>query len=351
MRVLLCADGDKGLSLKAELEKKAGFIVDLEDDLDYLNNVEDAEALASQAPYALILAPKGLTHFFRQAAPDIPSFDSALDLTTIYDAVTIAYGQGFQGHVVEAKLGDDVLTIDFADRTKCLKNGEPFQPRLLTKKEHQLLCAFARQPGDVLTKNHLEHQLWDEPESLTDQNLSLQMRQLRQKIGDDFIKTETDNKYSFNVDSHRILNVPQTGVHIGKDNRAYANGMPVCTTPIQFQILQCLLSSPDHIWSNDMILQRLYPNEAEKPESDGYVKSQINYLNQVFAKGSATDEHPDGFRFIENVWGQGYRLRAEPIPYVKQKRTPRSKQNQSGAPRQPAAEGLEQDALVALDAT
>jgi DNA-binding response OmpR family regulator len=79
---------------------------------------------------------------------------------------------------VERVYSDDVLEIDFAQRT-VTANGRPVE---LTPLEFRLLAAFVRHPGQVLSHDQLRELVWGDPDSHSRDQVKLYVGYLRRKL-------------------------------------------------------------------------------------------------------------------------------------------------------------------------
>lgn len=87
---------------------------------------------------------------------------------------------------VTVKYNDSGLKIDL-EKMSITQNGQPI---LITPTEFQLLCAFVRNPGRVLTRKQLLQSIWDDAGVFIDDNtLSVHISRLRDKIGKQRVKT------------------------------------------------------------------------------------------------------------------------------------------------------------------
>jgi two-component system alkaline phosphatase synthesis response regulator PhoP len=77
------------------------------------------------------------------------------------------------------------LIID-RERYLVLKNGEELN---LPKKEFELLSLLASAPGKVFNREKILSKVWGDDVIVGDRTIDVHIRKLREKIGDDFIKT------------------------------------------------------------------------------------------------------------------------------------------------------------------
>ncbi len=82
------------------------------------------------------------------------------------------------------------------DRDKYLvfKNGEEIN---LPKKEFKLLALLAAKPGKVFTREFILQQVWGDEVVVGDRTIDVHVRKLREKLGEDYIKTIKGIGYKF----------------------------------------------------------------------------------------------------------------------------------------------------------
>ena len=76
-------------------------------------------------------------------------------------------------------------------------NGEKIH---LPKKEFELLALLASKPGSVFERDVILETVWGSDIIVGDRTIDVHIRKLREKIGDDFIKTIKGVGYKFKVD-------------------------------------------------------------------------------------------------------------------------------------------------------
>lgn len=76
-------------------------------------------------------------------------------------------------------------------------NGEKIH---LPKKEFELLALLASKPGSVFERDVILEMVWGSDIIVGDRTIDVHIRKLREKIGDDFIKTVKGVGYKFKVD-------------------------------------------------------------------------------------------------------------------------------------------------------
>ena len=89
-------------------------------------------------------------------------------------------------------LGD--LKID-KDRFVIVKKGIEIS---LPKKEFKLLTLLATKPGKVFTREFILQQVWGDEVVVGDRTIDVHIRKLREKLGDDYIRTIKGIGYTFN---------------------------------------------------------------------------------------------------------------------------------------------------------
>jgi two-component system response regulator BaeR len=77
-------------------------------------------------------------------------------------------------------------------------------------------------------------------------------------------------------------------------------GETVSFTAIEFQLLQCLASTPGRIWSREQLMDRIYPDHRVVSDRtiDSHVKKLRRRLDEAFA----------GSVLVQSVYGAGYRF-------------------------------------------
>jgi two-component system alkaline phosphatase synthesis response regulator PhoP len=88
-------------------------------------------------------------------------------------------------------IGD--LTID-RESYRVTKSGVEVE---LAKKEFELLNLLASKPGRVFTRNEIYDKIWGSEVIVGDRTIDVYIRKLREKLGDDFIKTIKGIGYRF----------------------------------------------------------------------------------------------------------------------------------------------------------
>lgn len=82
------------------------------------------------------------------------------------------------------------------DREKYLvyKEGQEIS---LPKKEFKLLSLLASKPGKVFTREYILEQVWGDEVVVGDRTIDVHIRKLREKLGDDYIRTVKGIGYKF----------------------------------------------------------------------------------------------------------------------------------------------------------
>jgi len=88
-------------------------------------------------------------------------------------------------------LGD--LVINKENFSVHLK-GEPME---LAKKEFELLSLLASRPGKVFTRDEIFHKIWGTDVIVGNRTIDVHVRKLREKLGDDYIRTVKGIGYKF----------------------------------------------------------------------------------------------------------------------------------------------------------
>ena len=91
------------------------------------------------------------------------------------------------------------LTID-RERYLIIKHGQEMN---LPKKEFELLSLLVSKPGKVFTRDDIYDTVWGDEVIVGDRTIDVHIRRLREKIGDDQIKTIKGVGYKFVVDSNK----------------------------------------------------------------------------------------------------------------------------------------------------
>ena len=67
----------------------------------------------------------------------------------------------------------------------------------LPRKEFELLSLLASKPGKVFAREEILNRVWGEEVVVGDRTIDVHVRKLREKIGEDFIKTVKGVGYKF----------------------------------------------------------------------------------------------------------------------------------------------------------
>lgn len=96
--------------------------------------------------------------------------------------------------------GEPALTIGNVkiDREKYLvyKNGESI---VFPRKEFELLSLLTSKPGKVFTRDDILHRVWGTDIIVGDRTIDVHIRKIREKLGDDAIKTVKGIGYKFDL--------------------------------------------------------------------------------------------------------------------------------------------------------
>lgn len=289
--------------------KAANCIVDREYDIAGLNR-DDAQSLKSQNLYAAVLAPGELTNLFKDKSSNVPVFQNNITIQQLFGRMAVVAGHGFAGHVVGARLGEDVLSIDLIDRKKCTKNGEPLA---LTARQHALLRILAAAPVRGVDRSYIEQHIPTKTGEMSSNLLGQHLYRLRVKIGVNFVPKSVAGRYILGGCRDNASLSPE-GLVMDRHDNIYFDGNLVKLDPIKLKILSFLMNRADRPMSRDQILAHIYPNEADRRHlSQRYVRVQICQLNKILAKASQSEQNPDGLKFIDNVWSVGYKFLSSPI--------------------------------------
>jgi two-component system alkaline phosphatase synthesis response regulator PhoP len=85
------------------------------------------------------------------------------------------------------------ISID-KDKYLVVKDGMEIN---LPKKEFKLLALLATKPGKVFTRENILQQVWGDEVIVGDRTIDVHIRKLREKLGDDYIKTIKGIGYKF----------------------------------------------------------------------------------------------------------------------------------------------------------
>jgi two-component system, OmpR family, alkaline phosphatase synthesis response regulator PhoP len=75
-----------------------------------------------------------------------------------------------------------------------IKNGEHID---LARKELELLMLLVSKPGKVFSREEIFNKIWGNDVIVGNRTIDVHIRKLREKIGDDFIKTIKGIGYKF----------------------------------------------------------------------------------------------------------------------------------------------------------
>jgi two-component system alkaline phosphatase synthesis response regulator PhoP len=91
---------------------------------------------------------------------------------------------------------DEIIQDLVINREKYLvyKNGEPLH---LPKKEFELLALLASRPDIVFERDQILEKVWGSDIVVGDRTIDVHVRKLREKIGDNYIKTVKGIGYKF----------------------------------------------------------------------------------------------------------------------------------------------------------
>jgi two-component system alkaline phosphatase synthesis response regulator PhoP len=94
---------------------------------------------------------------------------------------------------IQAEIGGLVL-----DREKFVvfKDGTPFS---LPKKEFELMALLMSKPGKVFLRDEILDKVWGGDVVVGDRTIDVHIRKLREKLGDNFIKTIKGVGYKFDL--------------------------------------------------------------------------------------------------------------------------------------------------------
>lgn len=103
--------------------------------------------------------------------------------------------RGVESKEKEETKREEGLVID-RESYLVYKNGEPIH---LPKKEFELLALLASKPDKVFDREYILDTVWGDGVIVGDRTIDVHIRKLREKIGDDYIKTIKGVGYKFTV--------------------------------------------------------------------------------------------------------------------------------------------------------
>ena len=92
------------------------------------------------------------------------------------------------------KISDSSLYLD-RERFLLIKDGVDLQ---LPKKEFELLELLVNKPGKVFTRDEILGKVWGNDTVVGERTVDVHIRKLREKIGDDYIRTIKGVGYTYN---------------------------------------------------------------------------------------------------------------------------------------------------------
>ncbi|MDD4645855.1 MAG: response regulator transcription factor, partial [Bacteroidales bacterium] len=98
-------------------------------------------------------------------------------------------GKSDDAHVIRI----DDLEIDL-DRYLVIRSGQELH---LPRKEFELLCLLVRKPGKVFIREEIYRSVWGDDVIVGDRTIDVHIRKLREKIGDEHIRTVKGVGYTF----------------------------------------------------------------------------------------------------------------------------------------------------------
>ncbi len=104
----------------------------------------------------------------------------------------------FDSAITEAKGGDQLINVAGIvidkERFMVVKEGEDL---VLPKKEFELLALLHSKPNKVFTREEIFSSIWGDNIIVGDRTIDVHIRKLREKIGEDYIKTIKGVGYKF----------------------------------------------------------------------------------------------------------------------------------------------------------
>lgn len=102
--------------------------------------------------------------------------------------------EGKRGIPTNELQNDSAIQLD-RDRFLLILNGKELQ---LPKKEFDLLELLKSQPGKVFTRDQILSNVWGNETIVGERTIDVHIRKLREKIGDDYIRTIKGVGYTYN---------------------------------------------------------------------------------------------------------------------------------------------------------
>jgi two-component system alkaline phosphatase synthesis response regulator PhoP len=99
-----------------------------------------------------------------------------------------------KSNVIQTSLGEKSIKIDRETFTVTIENTE----LLLPKKEFELLELLASRPGKVFNREQILAIVWGNETIVGERTIDVHIRKLREKLGDDYIRTIKGVGYTFN---------------------------------------------------------------------------------------------------------------------------------------------------------
>ena len=100
-----------------------------------------------------------------------------------------------QNNVPETAIEMGELLID-NERFVVVKKGEEIN---LPKKEFELVALLASKPGKVFTRNEILNRVWGNDVVVGDRTIDVHIRKVREKLGEDYIRTVKGVGYKFEL--------------------------------------------------------------------------------------------------------------------------------------------------------
>ncbi len=100
-------------------------------------------------------------------------------------------GKSVEEREVVLSAGD--ITVN-KERVQVFRNGEEV---VLPKKEFELLCLLLEKPGKVFTREEIFNKVWGADVIVGTRTIDVHIRKLREKLGDNYIKTIKGIGYRF----------------------------------------------------------------------------------------------------------------------------------------------------------
>lgn len=99
----------------------------------------------------------------------------------------------------QQEIEDKIINVAdlIIDKEKILVYRNEEEPITLAKKEFELLCLLVSKPGKVFSRDEIFSKIWGADVIVGNRTIDVHIRKLREKIGDDYIRTIKGIGYKF----------------------------------------------------------------------------------------------------------------------------------------------------------